>query len=148
MKKYNNVLIINSGGGLGDTLQFLPIINFLNKELSIKKIFYFSNKNEFFFNNILKRINKINKSRQNSFKYYCKKLSNVDGILLPSQLNLKENACHLFVISIDKSKFGINRNRIHEKLLKKGIYTSIHYKPLHLFTLFKNKSKISVLSEP
>jgi dTDP-4-amino-4,6-dideoxygalactose transaminase len=92
--------------------------------------------------NQLKRINKINKSRQNSFKYYCKKLSNVDGILLPSQLNLKENACHLFVISIDKSKFGINRNRIHEKLLKKGIYTSIHYKPLHLFTLFKNKSKI------
>ena len=56
MKKYNNVLIINSGGGLGDTLQFLPIINFLNKELSIKKIFYFSNKNEFFFNNILKDI--------------------------------------------------------------------------------------------
>ena len=56
MKKYNNVLIINSGGGLGDTLQFLPIINFLNKELLIKKIFYFSNKNEFFFNNILKDI--------------------------------------------------------------------------------------------
>ena len=56
MKKYNNVLIINSGGGLGDTLQFLPIINFLNKELSIKKIYYFSNKNEFFFNNVLKDI--------------------------------------------------------------------------------------------
>ena len=92
--------------------------------------------------NQLKRINKINNSRRNAFKYYCKKLSNIDGILLPSQDNLKEHACHLFVISIDKSKFGLDRNRIHEKLLKKGIYTSIHYKPLHLFTLFKKKSKI------
>jgi len=92
--------------------------------------------------NQLKRINKINNSRRDAFKYYCKKLSNIDGILLPSQDNLKEHACHLFVISIDKSKFGLDRNRIHEKLLKKGIYTSIHYKPLHLFTLFKKKSKI------
>ena len=90
----------------------------------------------------MKRINKINSSRRNSFKYYCKNLSNIDGIILPSQVNLKEHACHLFVISIDKSKFGLDRNRIHEKLLKKGIYTSIHYKPLHMFTLFKKKSKI------
>ncbi|MEC9063418.1 MAG: DegT/DnrJ/EryC1/StrS family aminotransferase, partial [Thermoproteota archaeon] len=70
------------------------------------------------------------------------KLSDIDGIVLPSQENLKEHACHLFVISINKSKFGFDRNRIHKKLLKKGIYTSIHYKPLHLFTLFKKKSKI------
>ena len=35
MKKYNNVLIINSGGGLGDTLQFLPLINLLNKSIII-----------------------------------------------------------------------------------------------------------------
>ena len=92
--------------------------------------------------NQLKRINKINDSRRKAFKYYCEKLSGIDGIVLPSQVNLKEHACHLFVISINKSKFGLDRNRIHEKLLKKGIYTSIHYKPLHLFTLFKKKSKI------
>ena len=92
--------------------------------------------------NQLKRINKINDSRRKAFKYYCEKLSGIDGIVLPSQVNLKEHACHLFVISINKSKFGLDRNRIHEKLLKKGIYTSIHYKPLHLFTLFKKNSKI------
>ncbi len=56
MKYYENVLLINSGGGLGDTLQFIPIINFLNKEFKIKNLFYFSNKNEFFFRNILKDI--------------------------------------------------------------------------------------------
>ena len=56
MKKYKNILLINSGGGLGDTLQFIPIINFLNTEFKIKNLFYFSNKNEFFFNNILKDI--------------------------------------------------------------------------------------------
>lgn len=56
MKKYKNILLINSGGGLGDTLQFIPIINFLNTRFKIENLFYFSNKNEFFFNNILKDI--------------------------------------------------------------------------------------------
>ena len=48
--------------------------------------------------NQLKRINKINDSRRKAFKYYCEKLSGIDGIVLPSQVNLKEHALSLIHI--------------------------------------------------
>lgn len=92
--------------------------------------------------NQLKRIKKINSSRRNSFKYYCQELSNIDGLELPSTDDLNDNACHLFRINIDEITFGKSRDTVFEKLLKKYISTSVHYKPLNLFTLFKKKSKI------
>ena len=92
--------------------------------------------------NQLKRINKINSSRRKSFRYYNKLLSKVDGILLPDLENLQENSCHLYRIGIDKKQFGIDRNTIFKKLAQKNIITSVHYKPLSLFTIFKKKAKI------
>jgi len=91
--------------------------------------------------NQLKRIKKINSERQKSFKYYCQQLSKINGINLPDTNDLKDNACHLFRINIDKIEFGMNRNRVFTKLLEKNINTSVHYKPLSLFTIFKKKSK-------
>ena len=92
--------------------------------------------------NQLKRILKINSLRRQAFRYYFKKLSQIDGILMPNSENLNDNACHLFIIRIDKKKFGIDRNTVFEKLNKKNIRTSVHYKPLNLFTIFKKKAKI------
>ena len=91
--------------------------------------------------NQLKIIKKINSERQKSFKYYCQQLSQINGINLPDTNDLKDNACHLFRINIDKIEFGMNRNRVFTKLLEKNINTSVHYKPLSLFTIFKKKSK-------
>ena len=91
--------------------------------------------------NQLKRISKINSSRRKSFQYYIKKLSNIDGILLPNTEKLEENACHLFIIRFDQEKFGLSRNEIFEELLKMGISTSVHYKPLSFFSIFKKNAK-------
>ena len=38
---------------------------------------------------------------------------------------------------INKEKFGSDRNSVFKKLLKLGIQTSVHYKPLHKFSVFK-----------
>lgn len=92
--------------------------------------------------NQLKRINKINSSRRKSFRYYNKLLSKINGILLPDSENLQENSCHLYRIRIDKKQFGIDRNTVFKKLTQKNIITSVHYKPLSLFTIFKKKAKI------
>jgi len=91
--------------------------------------------------NQLKRISKINSSRRKSFQYYIEKLSDIDGIILPNTEKLEENACHLFIIRFNKEKFGLNRNKIFEALLKMGISTSVHYKPLSLFSIFKKRAK-------
>ena len=92
--------------------------------------------------NQLKRISKINLCRRGAFLYYIKKLSDIDGIILPNSKNLNDNACHLFIVRFDKDKFGMDRNNIFKKLLDMGISTSVHYKPLNLFTIFKKKAKI------
>ena len=91
--------------------------------------------------NQLKRISKINSTRRKSFQYYIKKLSNIEGITLPNSEKLEENACHLFIIRFNKEKFVLSRNKIFEMLLKMGISTSVHYKPLNLFTIFRKKAK-------
>ena len=45
------------------------------------------------------------------------------------------------LIKINKS-FGISRDDLFKKLLSEGIRTSVHYKPLHKFTMFSKKGKI------
>ena len=85
----------------------------------------------------LKRIEKINTLRRNAVKYYHKKFSNMDGIEPQFISNIEKNSCHLYIVRINKEKFGSERNLVFKKLLERGIQTSVHYKPLHKFSVFK-----------
>lgn len=89
----------------------------------------------------LKQIKELNTLRRNAYKYYNEKISRVRGILVPEIPKLEEHACHLYIIRI-QNEFGISRDRVFEKLLTRGIRTSVHYKPLHRFTIFKKRGKI------
>ena len=95
--------------------------------------------------NQLERIKKINQKRRNAVKYYNEQLSGIDGIEPQSVLNLEKNSCHLYIVKINDEKFGITRDSVFKKLLKRGIQTSIHYKPLHKFTIFKNAKSFDKL---
>ena len=91
--------------------------------------------------NQLKRLHKMNKLRQDASRYYKKQLKSINGIKLLNDPNLKNNSCHLFVIKILKN-FIMDRNLLFKYLLKNGIRTSVHYKPLNKFSFYKTKSKI------
>ena len=91
--------------------------------------------------NQLKRLHKMNKLRQDASRYYKKQLKSINGIQLLDDPNLKNNSCHLFVIKILKN-FIMDRNLLFKYLLKNGIRTSVHYKPLNKFSFYKTKSKI------
>ena len=91
--------------------------------------------------NQLKRLHKMNKQRQDASRYYKKQLKSINGIKLLEDPNLKNNSCHLFVIKILKN-FIIDRNLLFKYLLKNGIRTSVHYKPLNKFNFYKSNSKI------
>lgn len=41
-----------------------------------------------------------------------------------------------------KNEYGKSRDKVFENLLKHGIRSTVHYKPLHSFTIFKKKAKI------
>ena len=91
--------------------------------------------------NQIKRVKKMNLLRKKAANYYTKKLGNVNGIVVPDKSIGTEHVHHLYVIRITR-KYGISRDILFQKLLKSGIRTSVHYKPLHRFTIFKKMAKV------
>ena len=91
--------------------------------------------------NQLKRIKKINLERKTSCDYYNSKLKNVKGLITPNYPKNSISSYHLYVIKIT-NEFTQSRDELFKKLLNSGIRTSVHYKPLHEFTVLKTKGKI------
>jgi len=85
----------------------------------------------------LSRIDQIAKKRINAAKYYSSKLKDQKGVEIVNLMNTNNHVFHLYIIRI-KRRFGISRDQLHEKLFKKGIKTTVHYKPLHLFSYLKD----------
>ena len=46
---------------------------------------------------------------------------------------------HLYILRIDDENSKLNRNMVIRHLSERGIGTSVHYKPLHIMTYYKNK---------
>ena len=90
----------------------------------------------------MKRIKKMNSLRKKVANYYTEKLGNINGIIVPDKSINAEHVHHLYVIRITE-KYSITRDTLFNKLLKSGIRTSVHYKPLHMFTTFKKMAKVS-----
>ena len=89
----------------------------------------------------IKRVKKMNLLRKKAADYYNKKLEDIEGVIVPGKSIGVEHVHHLYVIRITR-KYGITRDMLFQKLLKIGIRTSVHYKPLHMFTIFKKMAKI------
>ena len=90
----------------------------------------------------MKRIKKMNALRKKAADYYTEKLENVNGVVVVPYKSIGvEHVHHLYVIRITR-KYGITRDALFQKLLNDGIRTSVHYKPLHKFTIFKKMSKV------
>jgi len=89
----------------------------------------------------LKKISKLNSLRRKACEYYNSELKNIDGIESPEISKKNDNAFHLYIIKI-KKEYGLSRDKLFLKLLNSGIRTSVHYKPLHKFTVFKKATKI------
>lgn len=88
----------------------------------------------------LKRIHKLNSLRKNACQYYNQKLKKVNGIITPDLSDRGDNVFHLYIIKVQKA-YGISRDELFDRLTKCGISTTVHYKPLHMFTVFKNICK-------
>lgn len=77
--------------------------------------------------------------RQNVVEYYFTHLDGLEMIDLPLSLVPNEDhAWHLFPIVLNE-KAKISRNVFIEKMAEAGIGTSVHYKPLHQMTYYKER---------
>lgn len=76
----------------------------------------------------LKRLKKLNKKRKEIADIYHKELSG-----LPITLPPASGSWHLYAIRVDKRL----RNKLIDFLKKRNISTSVHYKPLYNYPIFK-----------
>ena len=77
------------------------------------------------------------KERQRVAEYYFDKLTSILEIDLPvCNVSPADHAWHLFPIILNGTA-KISRNRFIEKLSEAGIGASVHYKPLHRMTYYK-----------
>lgn len=87
----------------------------------------------------LKRIKKLNTLRKKAFEYYNNRLKHVKGLVTPYSSASNDHAYHLYIMRVEKDN-NVSRDELFTQLLKYGIKTTVHYKPLHEFTAF-NKFK-------
>lgn len=93
----------------------------------------------------LKKAEKFAKIRHNIAKLYYKLLADCQEIILPKYE--ASHSWHLFIIKIkDTNKFP--RNSLIEFLSKKGVGTSVHYKPLHLMSYYQKTYDLNEKSFP
>lgn len=89
--------------------------------------------------NQLKRISKLNLLRRNACKYYSDNLKDVKGISTPTVFD-ESDVNHLYIIRVQR-EYGISRDELFQKFIERGISVTVHYKPLHEFTIFRKGIK-------
>jgi dTDP-4-amino-4,6-dideoxygalactose transaminase len=84
----------------------------------------------------LKKLDRNNRKRKKLGKIYREELQENDDISIPF-LGFKGNpSYHLFPILVAPD---IDRKRVMRRLKDFGIQTSVHYPPVHLFSLYRNR---------
>ena len=86
--------------------------------------------------------------RQRCAAFYYENLNDTKGIDLPRcQGLMSDHSWHLFPIKLTQ-KANLNRDEFITQMNKAGIGTSVHYKPLHRMTYYKEKYKLNPQDYP
>ncbi|BED92287.1 MAG: DegT/DnrJ/EryC1/StrS family aminotransferase [Candidatus Improbicoccus pseudotrichonymphae] len=86
----------------------------------------------------LERIEEIYKMRKKIVKIYNEVLCDQNLKIFQEDEKIDSSSCHLYIVNlVDKDENY--RNKIMSSMSEKNIDTNIHYKPLPMFTVYKNK---------
>ena len=90
----------------------------------------------------LRKVESFREKRQRVAELYYQELGNITGLVLPRiRCDMKYHSWYIFVILVDhdKTKAGIGRDKFISEMTKRNIGTSVHYKPLHRMTYYRDK---------
>ncbi len=90
----------------------------------------------------LRKAEKYREKRQRITEFYYESLKGVPGLILPTiRCDMEAHSWYLFNVLIDpdKSSNGIDRNHFINEMTKRNIGTSVHYKPIHKMSYYKEK---------
>ena len=82
----------------------------------------------------LSKLEKNNEKRKEIVQKYITGLEGIEEVIIPFKDYKDKSAYHIFpiILNID----NINRDKFMNKMKQKGIQTSIHYHPIHLFSYY------------
>jgi dTDP-4-amino-4,6-dideoxygalactose transaminase len=87
----------------------------------------------------LERAATLRSQRQQCFEYYFKNMQDLTCVDLPVIRGpLEDHSCHLFWFVLNESA-RVSRNRLIDLLRAVNIGTSVHYKPLHRMTYYRER---------
>lgn len=89
----------------------------------------------------LKKADLFLRLRRDIAHRYLEGLKDLDFLRLPAPS--EEHSWHLFVVRLVPGVLNIDRDAFIDALLERGIATSVHYKPLHMMTYYKNLYRYS-----
>ena len=89
----------------------------------------------------LEKLDDFIKRKKEIAKLYDKHLDGIKHISIPKKMG--EHIYSLYIIKVDK-----NRDSFARELKKKGIYTYLHFTPMHLLSYYKSKYSLKVNNFP
>lgn len=94
------------------------------------------------------RLEEMRASRQKIAEFYISKFAGCNEFsILPQLVPSEDHAWHLFPLFINE-KSAVNRNEFIEKMSDLGIGTSVHYKPIHQLTYYKERYQLKAENYP
>lgn len=87
----------------------------------------------------LKKLDVMNKMRVENAKYLTHLLKGIDEIEILEYLRNTSCTYHLYTILLRLERLKIDRDEFIKALRAEGIQAGIYYRPIHMFTLFRDK---------
>jgi len=87
----------------------------------------------------LRRLDAIVARRAELASRYDDLLSPIPGIACPPRPAGRESAWHLYAVEIDEAAFGCSRDTVIDALRAEGIEATLHYPPVHLLSLYRDR---------
>jgi dTDP-4-amino-4,6-dideoxygalactose transaminase len=84
----------------------------------------------------LGRLQAANEARKRLVSSYRSLISSVEGVAMPFGENA-QSAHHLAVVVLAP---GTDRDRVREAMKERGLQTSVHYPPIHTFSLYRQET--------
>ena len=83
----------------------------------------------------LRRSPELRRRRQEIARHYLSALGDRDYLKLPE--DREDHSWHLFIVSLKGDRLSVTRDELAEELAAGGVGTSVHYKPLHLLSYYR-----------
>ena len=93
----------------------------------------------------LRKVELFRDKRQRISEAYHEALRDIPGLILPKiNCAMEDHSWYLFNVLIDPDKTlgGINRNKFISEMTMRNIGTSVHYKPIHRMTYYRERYRL------